>query len=257
MSLTRPKVAFFDFTCCEGCQLTALDSLQDHPEMLDAIEIVQFREAMSEKGEDYQIAFIEGACTRSSDEARLQKIRAKADKVVSLGACAHLGGVNTLRNWHSQEEVKRYVYGTMGKMRESYSARPVDAVIHVDAYVPGCPIDRVEFITVVKALLQNRQPQIPDYPVCVECKLSENVCVLLQGKPCLGPVVRAGCGALCPSLGIGCEGCRGLIHNPNVAWLRAAMLKHKVIETDIDARMRLFLSYQLKESEASGHGSHR
>jgi sulfhydrogenase subunit delta len=255
MSPTRPKVAFFDFTCCEGCQLTALDSLQDHPELLEAIDIVQFREAMSEKGEDYQIAFVEGACTRPNDEARLHKIRDTADLVVSLGACAHLGGVNSLRNWQSLDEVKRYVYGAMGKIRESYTVRPVDAVIPVDAFVPGCPVDRVEFIMVVKALLQNRQPQIPDYPVCVECKLRENVCLLLQGKPCLGPVVRAGCGALCPSLGVGCEGCRGLISNPNVAWLKAAMQKHEISETDIDARMRLFLSYQLKEGEVSGHGS--
>ena len=64
----KPKVAFFDFTCCEGCQLTVVDSLQTYPELLDVIEIVQFREAMTEKGENYQIAFIEGSCTRESDE---------------------------------------------------------------------------------------------------------------------------------------------------------------------------------------------
>ena len=54
----KPKVAFFDFTCCEGCQLTVVDSLQTYPELLDAVEIVQFREAMTEKGEDYLVAFI-------------------------------------------------------------------------------------------------------------------------------------------------------------------------------------------------------
>ena len=61
----KPKVAFFDFTSCEGCQLTVVDSLQTHPELLDVVEIVQFREAMTEKGEDYLVAFIEGSISRA------------------------------------------------------------------------------------------------------------------------------------------------------------------------------------------------
>ncbi|MGB9521984.1 MAG: NADH:ubiquinone oxidoreductase, partial [Anaerolineales bacterium] len=78
----KPKIAFFDFTSCEGCQLTVVDSLQDHPELLNVVDIVQFREAMTEKGEDYQIAFVEGSCTRASDEPRLKKIREQAAIVV-------------------------------------------------------------------------------------------------------------------------------------------------------------------------------
>ena len=75
--MSRPKVAFFDFTSCEGCQLTVLDALQTHPELLDAVEIVQFREAMTEKGEDYLIAFVEGSLARPADEERLRGIREK------------------------------------------------------------------------------------------------------------------------------------------------------------------------------------
>jgi coenzyme F420-reducing hydrogenase gamma subunit len=88
--MSKPKVAFFDFTSCEGCQLTVVDSLQTHVDLLDAVEIVQFREAMTERGEDYIIAFIEGSCVRKSDEDRLKKIAA-GRVVVALGACAHLG----------------------------------------------------------------------------------------------------------------------------------------------------------------------
>ena len=39
----KPKVAIFDFACCEGCQLTVIDALQTHLELLEAVEIVQFR----------------------------------------------------------------------------------------------------------------------------------------------------------------------------------------------------------------------
>ena len=82
--MSKPKVAFFDFTSCEGCQLTVVDSLQTHVDLLDAVEIVQFREAMTERGEDYIIAFIEGSCVRKSDEDRLKKIREQAVFVVAL-----------------------------------------------------------------------------------------------------------------------------------------------------------------------------
>jgi sulfhydrogenase subunit delta len=147
---SKPKIAFFDFTSCEGCQLTVVDSLQNNPELLQVVEIVQFREAMSEKGEDYQVAFIEGSCTRQSDEPRLQKIRQQASVVVALGACAHLGGINSLKALHPLGEVRQYVYGDQAEMYETYDARPIDAVIPVEFAIPGCPIDRDEFLACVK-----------------------------------------------------------------------------------------------------------
>ncbi len=73
----------------------------------------------------------------------------------------------------------------------------------------AAPSTASEFLAVVKALLQGREPKIPDYPMCVECKLKENVCMYDKGKTCLGPIARAGCDAICPTYGDGCEGCRG------------------------------------------------
>ena len=133
--------------------------------------------------------------------------RERAGVVVALGACAHLGGVNAIRNRQELSELRRYVYGDKAEWYETYPARPISAVIPVDATIPGCPIDREEFIRVVKAVLQGRAPQLPDYPVCVECKLKENVCLYLRGKTCLGPIALAGCDAICPTYGDGCEGC--------------------------------------------------
>ncbi|OGO15059.1 MAG: NADH:ubiquinone oxidoreductase [Chloroflexi bacterium RBG_13_68_17] len=250
----RPKVAFFEFTSCEGCQLTVVDSLQTSPELLEAVEIVRFREAMSDKGDDYLIAFIEGSCTRPSDEAAIQAIRQQAKIVVALGACAHLGGINAIRNRSDLEETRRYVYGDKADWYETYPARPIDKVIPVDATLPGCPIDRHEFVRAVKALLQGRVPVIPDYPVCVECKLKENVCVYLRGRTCLGPIARAGCDAICPTYGDGCEGCRGLIPQPNIESLKQVLAEHGLSFEQTMAKMTLFLTYQTMEREAVGDG---
>jgi sulfhydrogenase subunit delta len=247
--MSKPKVAFFDFTCCEGCQLTVVDSLQEHPELLAAVEIVQFREAMSEKGEDYLIAFIEGSCSRPSDEERLKAIREQATYVVALGTCAHLGGVNSIRNRQELADVRQYVYGDKAEWFDTYPARPLEAVIKVDTAIPGCPIDRNEFIMAVTHLLQGRLPQIPDYPVCIECKLKENVCMFQRGKTCLGPITRAGCDAICPTYGDGCEGCRGIISNPNIESIKTVLGEHGMSEEDIDAKMTMFLTYQTMAME--------
>ena len=247
--MSKPKVAFFDFTCCEGCQLTVIDSLQTHPELLDAVEIVQFREAMREKGDDYLIAFVEGSLARPADEERLRGIREKAAVLVALGACAHIGGINAIRDRQELEEVRKYVYGDKWEWFDAYEARPISAAVEVDYFIPGCPIDRFEFLEVVKALLQGREPKLPDYPMCVECKLKENVCLYDVGKTCLGPVIRAGCDAICPTYGDGCEGCRGLISNPNINAAEDVLREHGLTVEQVLDKMDLFGTYQMMEME--------
>jgi coenzyme F420-reducing hydrogenase gamma subunit len=243
----KPKIAFFDFTCCEGCQLTVVDALQTYPELLGVVEIVQFREAMTEKGEDYLVAFIEGSCTRLSDEERLKKIRQQAAIVVALGTCADLGGVNSLKYLHPLEDVRHYVYGNNADWYDTYDVRPISAVIPVDFAIPGCPIDRDEFILCVKALLLGKKPPIPDYPVCVECKLKENVCLFKKDKVCMGPVTKAGCKAICPSYGQPCEACRGFISNPNDASMREVLAQHNLSPEEIMSMYTMFTGYQARQ----------
>lgn len=240
--MSKPKVAFVEFTSCEGCQLTVLDSLQDHPELLDIIEIVRFREAMTEAADDYQIAFIEGSCTRPSDEAVLKAIREQADIVVALGTCAHLGGINAIRNRHNLDKVRETVYGDKADWYDTYPVRPISGVIQVDAVIPGCPIDKTEFVRAVTHLLQGRLPEIPDNPVCIECKLKGNVCVYFRGKTCLGPITLAGCDAICPTFGDGCEGCRGLVSNPNIPAMLDVLREHGMTEREVEEKMTLFLT---------------
>jgi sulfhydrogenase subunit delta len=246
--MAKPKVAFFDFACCEGCQLTVIDALQTHLDLLDAVEIVNFREASSRQEHDYQIAFVEGSITREQDEERLLRIREQAGVVVALGACAHIAGVNALKNLHPLEDVRRWVYGDQADWYDTYAARPISAVVEVDAVVPGCPIDREEFVRVVKALLVGKQPPLPDYPVCVECKKKGNVCVFFLGKTCLGPITRAGCDAICPTYGDGCEGCRGLIPHPNEHAMQEVLDEAGLTVDQILSRMTMFNTYREPEA---------
>lgn len=243
----KPKIAFFDFTCCEGCQLTVVDTLQMYPELLDVVEIVEFREAMSEKSERYDVAFIEGSCSRASDEARLHDIRERAGYVIALGSCAHLGGVNAIRNRQDLDTVRSYVYGEQKGWFDTYEPRAIQKVIPIDGVIPGCPINSQEFLRVVKGLLQWRLVTPPSYPVCMECKLNETICLYQRGQVCLGPVIRAGCQAVCTSYGNGCIGCRGLIPGANIPAMRQVLLEHGIEEAEIDSRLTLFLTNELGE----------
>lgn len=249
MTNKKPTIAFFDFTSCEGCQLTVVDTLQTHPELLDVVDIVEFREAMSEKSDAYDVAFIEGSCTRESDEARLQDIRDRAGLVIALGSCAHLGGVNAIRNRQDLGQVRDYVYGEHKEWFDTYEPRAIERVIPVDGIIPGCPIDQQEFIRVVMGLLQGRILSPPDYPVCMECKLNGTICLYQRGQVCLGPVIRAGCNAVCTTYGSSCIGCRGLIPMANIPAMRQVMAEHGVAEAEIDSKFTLFLTNELDEQD--------
>jgi sulfhydrogenase subunit delta len=86
----------------------------------------------------------------------------------------------------------------------------LDAYVKVDHSIPGCPVEKDEVLRGITSLLHGDSPPRYSYPVCVECKLQGYPCLIVeQNKPCLGPVVRAGCKARCPGLGIDCIGCRG------------------------------------------------
>jgi len=240
----KPKIAFFDFTSCEGCQLDVLNlEGGDLLDLLNAVDIVNFREVKTERDDNYDIAFIEGSISRESEIPRLQNIRNQAKVVVALGACACIGGVNCLKNHLPMDEALRIVYGKDAKYYDTIPARPTHAVIPVDYYVRGCPPTTTEFLKVVKALLLGKKPGIPNYPVCVECKMAGNVCVFERGMTCLGPVARAGCSAVCITSGRHCWGCRGLVDEPNIDSEKDILQKYGLtVEQAVD-KFKIYNTY--------------
>jgi sulfhydrogenase subunit delta len=65
-------------------------------------------------------------------------------------------------------------------------------------------------LQLLRDLLFAVRPKVNADPVCLDCKRAGNVCVLVtRGEPCMGPVTRTGCGALCPAFGRACYACFG------------------------------------------------
>ncbi|HTT67530.1 MAG TPA: hypothetical protein VMF70_05825 [Gemmatimonadales bacterium] len=242
----RPRVAFFSFGSCEGCQLQVLSVEDVLLDLLGAVEVVNFREAMDDRRDDYDIAFVEGSVIRPEDVAELREVRGHARILVAIGACACLGGVNAIRNRRPLTELAREVYEGRedGVFAALPDASPLAAVVQVDYEIRGCPIDRPEFLEAVRSLLAGTVPFVPPHAVCVECTLRGTPCLLEAGVACLGSVARAGCGAVCPAYGAPCEACRGFHDVPNFEALGEAFLRHGLPRATAAEKLELFNNYR-------------
>jgi coenzyme F420-reducing hydrogenase gamma subunit len=250
--MTKPKVAVFDFACCEGCQLQIVNMEESLLDLLNVVDVVEWREAMSEQSEVYDIAIIEGSITRPQDEEKLQKIRKKAKILVALGACAVSGGLLSLKHAFSKKELGQIVYGKDGKMPhlDSDNVKAVGDVVKVDYEIKGCPIDQKEFSYIVRCLAMGREPFLPSYPVCVECRTKENSCLWEKNEICLGPLTRAGCEADCPTHGAPCVGCRGYSEDANPEGMKTILNLYGKKPADMDSRLELFLRKTKEPSHA-------
>lgn len=207
----KPRIAIFSLTGCEGCSLAILELEDRLLDVLGAVEIVNFREGMSEREWDIDIGFVDGAVSTPHDEAQVRNFRESCATVVAAGACACLGGVNTLKRYQPAPQYRHYVYGERALLFPTTDARPISAVVKVDYELPGCPMVKEEFLRLVTCVLAGRPFRLPTHPVCVECKRRGTLCLYEQGEICMGPVARAGCNAICPFYGAKCEACRGVI----------------------------------------------
>ncbi len=207
----RPKIAIVGFSCCEGCQIQFLNLGETLLNILGAADIVNFRFAKGEnQAGPFDIAFVEGSIVAPEEVEALKEVREKSKLLIALGVCACCGGVQSIKNFLPHLEVRRRVYGNAKLEHEAAEeVHPIDDYVKVDHYIPGCPFDRKGFLDTLKLALMGKKPSPIDYNVCAECKLRENGCLLDKKIFCMGPVIRGGCNALCPTRNYPCEGCWG------------------------------------------------
>jgi coenzyme F420-reducing hydrogenase gamma subunit len=215
---TKPRLAVWKFSSCDGCQLSLLDCEDELLAIAEGIEIAYFPEATSAEVEGpYDVSLVEGSVTTPHDVERIHEIRAQSGLLVTIGACATAGGIQALRNFANVREWIPLVYASPEFISTLDTSTPIADHVAVDLELRGCPISKAQLVETVSALLNARKPRIPSTSVCTECKARGTPCVMVaEGTPCLGPVTQAGCGAICPAYGRGCYGCFGPMESPNV-----------------------------------------
>jgi coenzyme F420-reducing hydrogenase gamma subunit len=217
----RPRLGVFKFASCDGCQLSLLDCEDELLAVAGRVEIAYFLEAVRRPLEgEFDLALVEGSISSPEQLEQIQDVRRRSRFLVTIGACATAGGIQALRNWGHEQAFLREVYARPEYVRTLATSTPIAAHVPVDFELHGCPIDKHQLLEVLTAFLAGRRPHVPNHAVCVECKRSGTVCVMVaHGTPCLGPITHAGCGALCPRHDRGCYGCFGPAKGPNVGSL--------------------------------------
>ncbi len=238
----RPTLAVWKFASCDGCQLSLLDCEEELLAVAGAVHIAQFTEMSRAAVEGpYDLSLVEGSITTYEDAARIQEVRRASHRLVTIGACATAGGIQGLRNFASAGEYIATVYARPDYISTLATSTPIAAHVPVDFELHGCPIDRHQLLEVILAQLAGRSPRIPSHSVCQECKARDTVCLLVSRRaPCLGPVTRAGCGALCPAVDRGCFGCFGPAETANTASLAGRLLEDGARRVDVSRLFRTF-----------------
>ena len=160
---------------------------------------------------------------------------------MTIGACATSGGIQALRNYADVGEFTAAVYAHPEYISTLAQSTGIADHVPVDFELRGCPIDRYQLLEVITATLSGRKPVIPGHTVCQQCKARRTVCVMVaHGTPCLGPVTKAGCGALCPAVDRGCYGCFGPSDSANTSSLARQLIALGTSRADVSRLFRTF-----------------
>ncbi len=231
-----PRFAVLQLSGCSGCEVSLLNA----HEWVDRYDLVYMPLVISANSlpDEVEVLLVSGGVRNEEDEYNLRTAASIAKKVVAVGTCAISGGVANLGD---RDEVRElFLADTKRHALPSLlpKTHPVDAVVKVDLYLPGCPPTPELFM----AALTEDPDFKPAAIVCVECgrkklgdrkpehlvgfqsgRVEEGICLINQGYLCVGTSTRGGCRALCTRPGHPCVGCRGpsdmFIEKESQVWL--------------------------------------
>ncbi len=295
------KIALYWCASCGGCEEAVVDLAEDLLKLVEIADIVFWPVAMDFKKEDVEkmpdksidISFINGAIRLSEHEEMVKLLRRKSKLVVAFGSCAHLGGIPGLANLWRKEDIYKYIYHESptvenpegiepqeeiktpeGKLElPSFLeyAKPLNEVIKVDYYIPGCPPTPDTIREALQRLLDKTPPapgtvlagtrslcdecplnktkpekiKIKDFKRPHEVQLDPEKCYLAQGVLCLGPVTRSGCKALCIKGGMPCTGCYGPLDDTIDFGARVVSYLASIIDIEDEEEAKKFIEEKI------------
>lgn len=239
----KPTIGIFGLSGCWGEQIVILNCEDELLAIVDAVTIVDFLAASSvnDTQAPLDIAFVEGSVSGRAQETALRRIRERSGLLVACGSCACFGGISAMEGPLTRGQMANAIYGPERPHYDLSPHRALGEIVKVDVAIPGCPMEKEEFLRVVASLLNGDVPEPIRQPVCADCKLREQDCLLVShGIPCAGPVTVAGCGARCPGYNVPCIGCRGPVEEANLASLQEILAKTGVSQGDLWRKLRTF-----------------
>jgi NAD-reducing hydrogenase small subunit len=163
-----------DWLCgCAGCHMSLLDIDE---RIVDLVQLATLTSTpitdLKHPSEDgVVVGILEGGVNNSANEEVAKTMRERSKILIALGDCAVFGGVPTMRNFAGIDEALRRAYvetestvdgqvphhEDIAVMQE---CRPLDQVVPVDIYLPGCPPSADAIWFVLSELLAGRMPEL-------------------------------------------------------------------------------------------------
>ena len=266
--MSKPKFAMYWAAACGGCEIAVLEIKERILDVAAAFDIVFWPVAMDFKYQDVEamedgaitLTLFNGAVRNSENEHLAKLLRQKSKVLCAFGACATMGGIPGLANISNRREIMDLVYtqepsvdnpdrvfpqtsvtvaeGELTLPELWDTVRPLNQVVDVDYYIPGCPPEAEQIWGVLSTVIDILKTggELPpkgtvlgatEKSCCDECPRTKEEkkitgfirpweiipdpekCLLEQGIICMGPATRGGCGARCVSAAMPCRGCYG------------------------------------------------
>ena len=243
----RVSVATTWLQSCSGCHIALLDMHEELLDVLSAIDIKYSPIVDIKEVPNTDVGIVEGSVCNQDNAEMLAKFREKSKTLVAFGTCACFGGISGLRNLFKREDLFRRGYietestvdgkvpaGLEIPALEEY-VKPLNQLVQVDYYIPGCPPLPSTIKSTLLALVTGGKPEVKRKNLCEECDrtkkkmlvasrdfltdsvlspheldhIDRTLCFLEQGVLCMGPATCEGCGARCLAGNMPCRGCMG------------------------------------------------
>ncbi len=245
---------------CGGCHVAIVDLHEKILQVLQSVSIQRCPVLTDQKGyPPARVGLVSGAIRTEHDRHAAEEMRKSCELIIAWGSCAVYGGIVGAGIVHSRREIFDTVYGnnkttlthadpTSRVSPFEQSVLPLDRVIDVDLYLPGCPPHPAFVFDALIALVEGRTPKATKKTVCSRCtrrmektdvdrirSASEGIpdpekCFLSQGYICMGSTTLDRCLSPCPTNGVVCTGCAG-------ATMQILTEPNRDIRTEIAERM--------------------
>lgn len=182
------KFAFMPSASCGGCEIAVVDIDAVILKVAELADIVYWPTALDFKDKDLEaipdggitVGFFNGAVRNTHDVHHAHLLRRKSQVLVAFGACAHMGGIPSLGNFWTTEDLARRMYDEVPSVVNPDKVRPqekttvpegeltlpralerayaLNQVVDVDYYLPGCPPQPKWIIAAVEAVASGKLP---------------------------------------------------------------------------------------------------
>ncbi len=173
MATNKVTVASDWLAGCAGCHMSFLDIDERLVNLIQLVSLTAtpITDLKHPAEEGVTVGILEGAVNNSAGEAVAKRMRERSKILIALGDCAVFGGIPTMRNRVCRCDALKRAYVDSESTVDGHvpddpelatmqDVRPLDQVVPVDVYLPGCPPPADAIFQALVSLVEGKKPQL-------------------------------------------------------------------------------------------------